>query len=46
MLNFRRDEFYALMTWVYNSPSYTDYMDEFMLVYQADPNVPAGSLIS
>ena len=43
VINFRRDEFYALITWVFNSPAFTDYMDEFMMVNVPDPNVPAGS---
>jgi hypothetical protein len=41
-LNFRRDEFYALITWVFNSPSFTDYCDEFFIVNMPNPNVPAG----
>lgn len=42
-LNIRRDEFYALMTWLFNSPSYTDYMDEYLFVTvfnNADPATP------
>jgi hypothetical protein len=43
-MNFRRDEFYALMTWVYNSPSFTDYSDEFFMVALSDPNSPATGM--
>lgn len=43
-LFFRRDEFYALITWVYNSPSFTDYSDEFMYTYPSNPKAPARRL--
>jgi hypothetical protein len=43
-INFRRDEFYALMTWVFNSPSFTDYSDEFFMVNMPDPNSPATGM--
>ena len=44
-VHFRRDEFYALLTWIFNSPSYNDFMDEFINVNVSDPNVPACKLI-
>ena len=42
-VNFRRDEFYALLTWVLNSPAYNDQMDEFLLVAQPNLSIPACS---
>lgn len=40
-VNLRRDEYYALQTWIFNSPAYNDYMDEFLMVSQPNPLVPA-----
>ena len=40
-LNIRRDEFYALMTWLFNSPSYTDFMDEYLFVTPINNTDPA-----
>ena len=43
-INFRRDEFYALITWVFNSPSFSDFSDEFFIINTSNPNVPARRL--
>lgn len=43
-INFRRDEFYGLMAWVFNNGSWTDDMDELMLSVVGDPKAPASRL--
>lgn len=45
-INFRRDEFYGLMTWVFNNGSWTDDMDELMLSVVGDPKAPASKILS